>query len=226
MLLSTESPESSRSVRPEPARILVDANIFARRQWIDPLIDAALARHVLLFWSPAIITEATRVLVWIRLSNHDSPLTNAAKRDAFDFVRLWFRRMTAVFHVVEDRPPYAAQWTETPRDEDDLPIWTAAVNAGADMVVTLNLKDGPPVNDEGLRVWNSTLYLHPENCAVVLKWWGDVFETGQQPILVRAVAPDAGLGDATGTQELSPDVLAFIRVIERRAAAELPPSNE
>ena len=52
--------------------------------------------------------------------------------------------MTRIFRVVEDSPPHEALWAPVPSDEDDLPIWTTAVRAGAHVVVTENLKDGPP----------------------------------------------------------------------------------
>jgi hypothetical protein len=32
---------------------------------MEPLIDSARAGHIVLYWSPAIIAEASRVLLWI-----------------------------------------------------------------------------------------------------------------------------------------------------------------
>ncbi len=175
---------------------------------MDALVESVRAGHAILFWSPAIITEATKVLVWIRLSNHASPLTNAAKRDAFDFVSQWFRRMTDVFHVVEDRPPYAAQWTDTPRDEDDRPVWTAAVNARADVVVTLNLKDGPPLDADGIQSWGRIMYFDPDRLIAILKNVGDFYETGQA--LDRQSSQDESSTGTTDDIELASDIRAFL----------------
>jgi len=86
--------------------VVVDANVFPHRVWMEPLLLAAQAGHIRLVWSPSIIAEATRVMMWIRLSRHVGPMANAVKNDAFDFVRRWFQRMTEVFEVVDDRLPF------------------------------------------------------------------------------------------------------------------------
>jgi predicted nucleic acid-binding protein len=109
-----------------------------------PLVKSARAGHIELLWSPAIIAEASRVLLWIWLQKRNGVMTEALKRESFDIARRWFEVMSSVFKVVEDRPPYAPQWTDSPRDENDRPLWTAAVNAGAQVVVTENLRDGHP----------------------------------------------------------------------------------
>jgi hypothetical protein len=47
--------------------VLLDANIFARRQWMGPIVESARAGRIVLIWSPAIIAEASRVLLWLHI---------------------------------------------------------------------------------------------------------------------------------------------------------------
>lgn len=129
---------------------------------MEPLVDAARQGLVQLFWSPAIIAEASRLLLWLHAWKSGGRLSPSLRRETSDIAKRWFRVMSAVFHVVEDRPPHEPLWTESLSDEDDRPIWTAAVRAGVDVVVTLNLRDGPPQDADGLRVWNGLVFMDPE----------------------------------------------------------------
>ena len=87
-------------------------------------------------------------------------------------------RVSPYFDMVEDKPPFAPAWTTPMRDEQDAPIWTAAVRARANVIVTENLIDGPPLDDRGLRAYNGILYLSGEAFVSELDWWGDYYETG------------------------------------------------
>src|SRR5262245_53123751 len=91
-MLSSENPEGqppSAHTR-APALVVVDANVFAHNNWMSSLLKAARARHIVLLWSPRIIAEASRVLLWIRLERHGGPMTLALKRETFDAARRWF----------------------------------------------------------------------------------------------------------------------------------------
>lgn len=64
-------------------------------------------------------------------------------------------------------------WTDVPPDPWDQPIWTAAVRVreahGADLalVITENLRDGPPPRENGLRLHDGILFIHPDQTTLV-----------------------------------------------------------
>lgn len=223
------APESSEPLHPpqlDRTRVVVDANVFAHTRWMRAIVQSARAGHITLLWSPAIITEASRVRLWVRIRRSDGNLNNAWKCEAFDEAHRWFEIMTAVFHVVEDRPPHEPQWTESPSDLHDRPIWTAAVRSNAHFVVTENLKDGPPEDKDGHRVWGKTVYVHPDQFLDFLEGWASIVE-GARPIALEgedhSVAP---LVDAPGPEvELSPLVRRVLLAAEMRAQDELPPAE-
>jgi hypothetical protein len=72
-----------------------------------------------------------------------------------------FSHLTPHFRVVDDCPPAPATW-EKLADAWDLPIWTAAKRSEAKFVVTANLADGPPANENGLQVYDGVIYIHPD----------------------------------------------------------------
>lgn len=134
---------------------------------MEALIDAANDGQIVLVWSPCIIAEAVRYLTWRCLhGTHPSP--DAAWRACSRLARRWFDIMTAVFHVVDDRPPSEEPWPGGPRDERDVPIWNAAMRAGADFVVTENLRDGPPPNEQGIQEHRGIRYIHPDDFIAAL----------------------------------------------------------
>lgn len=193
---------------------------------MEPLLEAAEAGYIILYWSPAIIAEASKVLLWIWLQKRGRQMTDGLKREAFDVARRWFDRMTLVFHVVEDRPPYAPQWTDTPQDADDRPVWTAAVNARAGIVITANLKDGPPLDEDGIRTWNNTMYFDPPTFIHALSRVIQEVETNDAPHPGSEAGTNIQHGSAQGAIEQMPEaIFRFLRQIEARAAAELPPAE-
>jgi hypothetical protein len=153
-------------------------------------------------------------------------MTEALKREAFDIADRWFRVMAEVFDVVEDGPPHAPLWTDTPRDEADRPIWTAAVRVRADVVVTENLKDGPPVDEGGIQSWNRVMYVHPDRFIDSLDWVGHGLETGQEPKSVdEGVVAPTSANDAASNTGFSPLIRAFLLDVDRRASTELSPGT-
>ena len=64
--------------------------------------------------------------------------------------------------MVDDHPPYEPDWNADVPDPWDQPVWTAAVRGNANVVVTENLKDGPPPSVEGVREHRGIVYLHPD----------------------------------------------------------------
>lgn len=152
-------PEGSVSL---PLRAVIDSCVFpGTREWLATLIADARAGYVEPIWAPAIIAETNRVLTWLWLERHGGGLSATAKRACSADARTMFSWLTRVFRVAEDCPPYEALWTLQPRDEWDVPIWTAALRARARFVVTLNLRDGPPAAADGVREYRGIYCLHP-----------------------------------------------------------------
>lgn len=135
------------------------------------------------------------------------------------------------FHVVEDKPPYVPAWVEPLPDPYDAPIWTAARRADADVIVTQNLKDGPPPDERGLRVFDGVLYLDPIHLPDFLAWWGDYWETNLLAGDVEnVVEPRLPAGEGIGRDVGEVTVLLAIRDlfldVERRRGGTLPASDD
>ncbi|MBI4492306.1 MAG: PIN domain-containing protein [Chloroflexi bacterium] len=217
--MQAQEPESRRLLA-RPLRAVIDTCVFPHtRRWLAPLIDHARNGHVKLFWSPAIIAEANRLLTWLWLDRHDSALTDAAWNRCSAAAHRMFARLTTVFHVSEDRPPPEALWSPRPLDEWDVPIWTAAVRAKADFIVTENLKDGPPPDGQGLRRHGDITYVHPDQFLALVDWWADAAESAQLPALPgeTTVMPElltsAAMGEDETVAKLAPSVFAFLAAI-------------
>ena len=162
-------------------RAIVDANVFAHRRWMEPLVASARARHLELYWSPRIIAESSRVLAWLWLRKRAGDFSGRARRELSNVANRWFEKMSAAFSVAEDAPPAVQSWTTTPRDPNDAAIWSAAVRADVDFVITENLKDGPPPDPRGLRRWGDVLYVHPADVVGLLGVLGQIVEARRYP---------------------------------------------
>ena len=213
--MSLADPEPYPSLLPEAPRVVLDTNIFARREWMEPIVESAKAGRVVLLWSPSIIAEAGRVLQWICLSQYRGPLTEAVKRATFNLARRWFNLMTTIFHVVEDRPPHERLWTDTLRDEHDRQIWIVAVRSRAHIVVTDNLRDGPPLDDDGLRIWENTVFVHPDTFIRLLAWWPRSSE--HSPAGGETLPPSPEGTGGNRANAVSSRILKFLRSINDTA---------
>jgi hypothetical protein len=166
-------PERLRRRKPIPLVAVVDACIFPRRDWLAPILDSAAGGFVTPIWSPLIIVETTRAITrrWVVANGGDPSIT--AQRALSAESKRWFERMTAVFRVAEDCPPHEEAWP-APRDAWDMPIWNAAKRSGADVIVTDNLRDGPPEDADGRRTFQGVLWCHPDVFASMLDRRPDV----------------------------------------------------
>jgi hypothetical protein len=72
----------------------------------------------------------------------------------------------------------APLWAAIPRDENDWPVWTAAVRGRAQILLTDNLRDGPPPDDRGIRQWQGITYLPAADFLALVDVWGDIMENG------------------------------------------------
>jgi hypothetical protein len=186
---------------------VIDACVFPYvRRWLDPIVLNARDEHVILMWSPSIIAEANRILIWLWIKRHQQELTDTnwhlISRDAHRM----FSRLTQVFRVVDDRPPPEESWSEQPPDEWDIPLWTAAVRGRADFIVTENLRDGPSPDSSGVRHFRGVVYLHPDQFIEILSWLTDLRTT---PRALRLIESEGGEPEYTSEISPSPEVEAI-----------------
>ena len=94
-------------------------------------------------------------------------------------------------------------------------------------MVTQNLKDGPPPDEDGVRIFEGVMYLAPNDLLELLDLWGDSIEsrrlremTGQEPAQSGAQAPPGGVVEEAA---LLPSIRDFLLELERRRGSELPP---
>ena len=112
---------------PAPFRVVVDACVLIPLTLCDTLLRAANANLFQLYWSAEILEETRRNLVAkIGLSED-----NAARR--CDFMRTYFREA-----MVTDYEPYIDAMKNDPKDRH---VAAAALKAGAQVIVTNNLRD-------------------------------------------------------------------------------------
>ncbi len=193
--------ESVSPRRGRPLRAVVDSCVFARRDWIEPIVLAARAGYVVPIWSPCIIEEASRLLTWLWLKKHaGDSLSESVRRRHSREAHKWFGVMTAVFQVVDDRPPAEPMWTATPADEWDIPLWNAAVRGRAQVIVTENLKDGPPVDETGLQRHRGVAFVSPALFRLILEAWADFCETGDSRSLKVKLRPRPHQPGATAVE--------------------------
>lgn len=108
-------------------------------------------------WSEWIIAETWRVLTWrwlARAGRTDQAEWRRLARVANEMLRYLLPVMThvSIRHVVEPAP-----WPEF-QDMEDQPIWTTAVIAGAQYVVSHNVHHFPPLM-QGRHIYDGVEYL-------------------------------------------------------------------
>jgi hypothetical protein len=165
---------------PQQERIIavIDSCVFPRRSWLDPILLNARVGYVVPFWFPCIISEVNRFLTWQWLQRHGEVQSASSWRACSAASKKWFSIMTTVFRVVDDCPPPEPAW-DSPRDEWDIPLWSAAKRCGASFIVTANLKDGPPADENGLRSFQGVTWIHPEAFAPEVDHWATVAAAGE-----------------------------------------------
>ena len=176
MLLPDPDPLPPAPITPLVA--VIDSCVFPRRDWLDPILRGARAGYVVPIWSPLIISEVNRLLTWMWLQRHDGEQTASTWTACSEASKRWFEIMTAVFRVADGCPPPEQAWSSQ-RDSWDVPVRSAAKRSGAHVVVTDNLRDGPPADDDGRRVFEGVVWCHPAVFAEVIDLWADVVATGE-----------------------------------------------
>jgi len=113
-------------------------------------------------WSPWIVAELNRVLVWRwirqRAGGDISPATERACADA---AKVMMEILLPTFELVAPLPPYPPAWPSL-ADVHDHPIWAAAVIGHADYVVSENTRHFPPRQPGGRHEYGGIAYIRPQ----------------------------------------------------------------
>jgi hypothetical protein len=203
---------------------VIDTCVFPHLAWLNPIRRAARVGYLVPVWSPLIIAEVTRLHTWRWLRRHSGDQTGSAWGRCSADAKIWFSLMTSVFRVAEDAPPHEAAW-DSPRDQWDLPIWNAAKRCGANFVVTENLRDGPPEDDQGRRIFEGVLWCHPDIFLKLLEVWSELIPDGGQDLLSGSSRAQPSARTATEAApvsdvELPKSFLDFLDDLYARASGD------
>ena len=137
-------------------RAVVDTSVLVPSVLRRDLQQAAQFKAYVGIWSPWIIAELNRVLVWkwIKDRGHDA----ASERECSRQAKLMMSILLPSFELVSPLPPYPPAW-ESLADQWDHPIWAAARECNADYVVSENTTDFPAADSHGRHVFGGIEYI-------------------------------------------------------------------
>jgi len=146
-----------------PLRAVIDTSSLVSSRYRRDLQQAAQLGAFTAIWSPWIIAELNRVLVWRwikdappdRSSNDLSP-TN--ERRCAEAAKRMMQILLSSFELVAPLPPYPPAW-ETLADVWDHPIWAATKLGHADCVISENTHDYPPRQPDARHLFEGIEYL-------------------------------------------------------------------
>jgi hypothetical protein len=149
-------------------RAVIDTSTLVRPSMRRRLQESARAGAFTAIWSPWIIAELNRVLVWRWIKDRTgNDLSDANERRCADSAKIMMNLLLSAFELVHPTPPYPPAW-ETLADEWDHPIWAAAVMGNARYVVSENTNDYPPRQTDGRFVYQGVEYLTGERFLALL----------------------------------------------------------
>jgi hypothetical protein len=135
--------------------------------WSRLLLSTLAATRPALYtpiWCEWIIAETCRVLTTQRLRRL-AAITAADERQLSVSANAMLTALLQVMHFVTVVPPFDAAWSGA-SDAADLPVWSAAVRAGAQFVISHNMRDFPPRNTDGLCVYAGIEFITTANFVV------------------------------------------------------------
>jgi hypothetical protein len=146
-----------------PVRAVLDASVLVAR-WSRLVLSVAAKGSVRRFqpiWSEWIIAETWRVLAvrWLRQQPAPARDDEAALTRAANAMLL---ALLPVMELVSVAPPFEAAWPQL-RDRYDRPVWAVARRAAAHFVISHNLSDFPPRDQDGLCRHAGVEYITAEN---------------------------------------------------------------
>lgn len=149
-----------------PIRAVVDTSALVPARLRHDLQQAAQIGAFVGIWSPWIIAELNRVLVWRWIK--DAPpnraandLTDANERRCGMAAKTMMEWLLPSFELVAPLPPYPPAWSAL-SDQWDHPIWAAAKLGRASHVISQNSHDYPPAGSDGRHVYEGIEYLDGE----------------------------------------------------------------
>lgn len=147
-------------------RAVVDTSSLVPSGFRRQLQQAAQLGAFTAIWSPWIIAELNRVLVWrwVKEPPAGSPekdLSDANERRCAEAAKVMMQWLLPSFEVVTPLPPYPQAW-ETLADQWDYPIWAAAKLGQAQFVISENTRDYPPVLPNGRYAFDNIEYVGAE----------------------------------------------------------------
>jgi len=156
--------ETSGTVSPlSSVRAVLDTSSLVPARLRRELQQAAQIGAFTAIWSPWIVAELNRVLVWRWIKDappNRSPndLTDANERRCGAAAKVMMEWLLPSFELVAPLPPYPPVWT-TLRDQWDHPVWAAARLGHANFVVSENTHDYPPMQSDGRHIYEGVEYL-------------------------------------------------------------------
>ncbi len=113
-------------------------------------------------WSPWIIAELNRVLVWRWIRQRaDGDTSPATEREVSAAAKVMMEILLPTFELVAPLPPYPPAWPSL-ADVYNYPIWAAAVVGLADYVVSENTRHYPPRQPDGRYRYDGVEYMRPD----------------------------------------------------------------
>ena len=137
-------------------RAVIDTSSLVPARLRRDLQQAAQLGAFTAIWSPWIIAELNRVLVW-RWIKHPPPgklendLSDANERRCAEAAKVMMQWLLPTFELASPLPPYPPAWEQL-ADMWDHPIWAAAKVASAQYIVSENTHHYPPLQEDG-RQW-------------------------------------------------------------------------
>jgi hypothetical protein len=167
-----DSASAGDSPRLTPIRAVVDTSALVPARLRRDLQQAAQLGAFVGIWSPWIIGELNRVLVWRWIK--DAPpnrtandLSDANERRCGMAAKIMMEWLLPSFELVAPLPPYPPAWTEL-HDQWDHPIWAAAKLGRASHVISQNSHDYPPAGGDGRHVFEGVEYLDGDSFLALL----------------------------------------------------------
>jgi len=148
-------------------RAVLDTSVLVPRRSREALQIAAQDGLYTALWSPWIIAEVNRVLVWRWIDRTGSDLSSANQKSCSRAAKAMMRILVPTFELVDARPPESTAW-ESLEDADDVPIWTTALMGGATHVVSSNTRHYPPAQADGAHVYQGVTYIRSNDFLAML----------------------------------------------------------
>lgn len=140
-------------------RAVIDTSSLVPSRLRRELQQLAVASAFVAIWSPWIIAELNRVLVWRWIKDRtDNDLSDANERRCGAAAKRMMAILLPSFEIVTPLPPYPTAWPAL-SDPWDHPIWATAVAGNARYVVSENTHDYPPRQSDGRFVHEGIEYL-------------------------------------------------------------------